>query len=51
LQKPVQNGAVVMALKRYTPRVDLQMSFRMPEIFNKMGDIGQADSFNHPRPI
>ena len=23
LQKPVQNGAVVMALKRYTPRVDL----------------------------
>ena len=39
LQKPVQNGAVVMALKRYTPRVDLQMSFRMPKIFNKMGDI------------
>ncbi|MCK9423951.1 MAG: aspartate kinase [Bacteroidales bacterium] len=39
LQKPVQNGAIVMALNRFTPRVDIQRAFRMRKIFSKIGDI------------
>ncbi|MCK9424310.1 MAG: aspartate kinase [Bacteroidales bacterium] len=39
LRKPVQSGAVVMALNRFTPQVDLQTSFRMRKIFSKIGDI------------
>jgi len=39
LKKPIQNGAVVMALNRFTPQIELQTSFRMQKIFENIGDI------------
>jgi len=39
LRKPVQNGAVVMALNRFIPQTDLQTTLRIRKIFNKIGDI------------
>jgi len=39
LMKSVQNGAIVMALTRFTPQVDLQTNIRMRKIFDLMGDI------------
>jgi len=39
MQKTVQNGAVVMALNRFTHQVDLQASLRIRKIFKKIGNI------------
>jgi hypothetical protein len=39
LQKPVQTGAIVMALKRFSPQIDLQTNIKFKKVFKGLGDI------------
>lgn len=39
LKKPVKDGAILMALRRYASPTDTQKSLRLKEVLNKLGDI------------
>ncbi|MDW5289944.1 hypothetical protein [Formosa sp. PL04] len=39
LRKPVKSGAIMMALRRYTPPKDLGNSVRLKRVLNNLGDI------------
>jgi len=39
LRKPVKDGAITMALRRYQPPVDIENSNRLKSVFKNLGDI------------
>lgn len=39
LKKPVKDGAILMALRRYSPPTDTQKSLRLQEVLSMLGDI------------
>ncbi|MFB1027129.1 MAG: hypothetical protein QMC27_04120, partial [Flavobacteriaceae bacterium] len=39
LHKPVKDGAITMALRRYQQPVDFESSDRLKNVFNNLGDI------------
>lgn len=39
LKKPVKDGAILMALRRYSPPTDTQKSLRLKEVLSMLGDI------------
>lgn len=39
LNKPVKDGAILMALRRYSPPTDTQKSLRLQEVLSMLGDI------------
>lgn len=39
LGKPVKSGAILMALRRYSPPTDTKKSMRLQEVLDSMGDI------------